>query len=94
MCTCVLVNLLAQMSFKKRLFQPSKHELNQILFCDDSNTEDALELDNADIEFLENDVENMQANDSVERMEVVIESASGPQQSTTNSSSAINFSFS
>ena len=41
-----------KMSTKQRLFQLNNTEFNQILFCDDSNTEDVLQLDNKDIRFL------------------------------------------
>ena len=61
------------MSTKKRLFQLNNTEVNQILFCDDSDTEDVLQLDNEDIRFLESDMATVQKPDSPDQVEVVIE---------------------
>ena len=70
------------MSSKSRLFQLNKDEVNQILFCDESDTEETSELDNEDIEFLEKDMEIILHNDSSDQLEVVIEPASTTQESS------------
>ena len=72
------------MSTKRRLFQLNNTEVNQILFCDDSDTEDVLQLDNEDIRFLESDMATVQEPDSPDQVEVVIEAvAAGSVQETT-----------
>ena len=72
------------MSTKRRLFQLNNTEVNQILFCDDSDTEDVLQLDNKDIRFLESDMATVQEPDSPDQVEVVIEAvAAGSVQETT-----------
>ena len=74
------------MSTKRRLFQLNNTEVNQILFCDDSDTEDVLKLNNEDIWFLKSDVATVQEPDSPDQMEVVIEAvtAGSVQETTTD----------
>ena len=48
-------------------------EINRILFCDESDTEDALILDDDDIYFLEDDVTQMEANSNTGDINVVID---------------------
>ena len=59
-----------------RYFHVQEDQVQHLLFCDNSNTEDALPLDEEDLEFLENDVDAIeQAADGVietEAIEVVI----------------------
>ena len=38
---------------RKRVFQINDSNIQQVLFCDNSDTEDALRLDDADVGFLE-----------------------------------------
>ena len=47
------------MSRSQKLFELSDAEINRILFCDDSDTEDALVIDDEDIDFIEDDVAEM-----------------------------------
>ena len=62
------------MSSKERIFHLSAEEVSQILICDDSDTEDALPLDQEDVEFLEEDLEqHLQSSASEEVIEVAIE---------------------
>ena len=49
-------------------------EINRILFCNDSDTEDALVLDDEDINFIEDDVAKMEANLNTEDISVIIDS--------------------
>ena len=51
----------------------SDAEINRILFCDDSDTEDALVLDDEDIDFIEDDVAEMKANSNTEDISVIID---------------------
>ena len=73
-----------------RIFQIHDGNVDQILFCDESDTEDALVLDEEDIGFLQEDVEHLEAkNNPNETMEVVIESSEAQisaQTSNDNSS--------
>ena len=41
---------------KTRLFEPNEESVNQLLFRDNSDTEDALPLDDENIGFLEDDL--------------------------------------
>ena len=50
---------------KQKLFQLQDTEIQQILFCDNSETEDGLELDNEDLQFLEQDVEQIEQNPDI-----------------------------
>ena len=44
----------------KIVFQLNDNEIHQILFCDNSDTEDALIADDKDIGFLESDIEQLE----------------------------------
>ena len=84
-----------------RYFHVQEDQVQHLLFCDNSDTEDALPLDEEDLEFLENDVDAIeQAADGVtetEAIEVVIDppsASSDPLQSQnfaecSNSSSSV-----
>ena len=61
------------MSRSRKLFELSDAEINCILFCNDSDTEDALVLDDEDIDFIENDVAEMKANSNTEDISVIID---------------------
>ena len=63
-------------------------KFKNLLFCDNSDTEDTLQLDKEDLGFLENDVDHIAHNvhaADLEPLEVVIEP---PIQNSTSSSSA------
>ena len=47
-------------SAKNRVFQLNDYEIQQLLFCDNSDTEDALIADDEDIGFLESDIEQLE----------------------------------
>ena len=68
---------------KQKLFQLQDTEIQQILFCDNSDTEDGLELDNEDLQFLEQDVEQIEQNPDIGQSnpEVIIEPALDPSVS-------------
>ena len=57
---------------QKRFFQLSDEKVSQILFCDESDTEDALILDQEDLSFLKNDIEVLEES-PLEQIEVTIE---------------------
>ena len=60
----------------KRLFLLNQGEIQQSLFCDNSDDEEALELNDEDVQFLENDLEDIEQNtNAMEPAEVVIEPA-------------------
>ena len=67
---------------KDKVFHLNAAEVNQILFCDESDTEDALPLDDEDINFLESDMDLLSINrpNTGGQMEVVIESSSMTQR--------------
>lgn len=62
-----------------RLFEVNENSVNQLLFCNDSDTEDALALDDEDIGFLEDDIAqmNLNANTDDDPVEVYIEPPQG-----------------
>ena len=62
------------MSRSRKLFELSDAEINRILFCDDSDTEDALVLDDKDIDFIEDDVAEIEGNSNTEDISVIIDS--------------------
>jgi len=45
-----------------RLFQLNEEEINQILFCDNSDLEEGLALDDEDVTYLATDIEYMKKN--------------------------------
>ena len=57
---------------QKRFFQLSDEKVSQILFCDESDTEDALILDQKDLSFLKNDIEMLEES-PLDRIKVTIE---------------------
>ena len=61
------------MSRSRKQFQLTDAEINRILFCDESDTEDALVLDDEDIDFLEDDVTQMEESSNTEDIMVVID---------------------
>ena len=61
------------MSRSRKLFELSDTEINRILFCNDSDTEDALVLDDEDIDFIEDDVAEMEENSNSEDISVIID---------------------
>ena len=67
---------------KDKVFHLNAAEVNQILFCDESDTEDALPLDDEDINFLESDMDLLSINrpNAGGQMEVVIEPSSMTQR--------------
>ena len=58
-----------------KLFEVNKKSVNQVLFCNDSDTEDALALDDEDLGFLEDDLDQLDsnANNDDDPVEVYIE---------------------
>ena len=63
--------------------------MDQILFCDKSDIEEALVLDEEDIGFLQQDVEHLEDNNKAnETMEVIIESSQAQASSTHTSKSS------
>ena len=60
------------LSSKERIFHLSA-EVSKILICDDSDTEDALPLDQEDVQFLGDLEQHLQSSASEEVIEVVIE---------------------
>ena len=73
---------------RQKLFQVDGDKIQNLLFCDNSDTEDTLQLDEEDLGFLENDVDHIAHNvhaADLEPLEVVIEP---PIQYSTFSSSA------
>ena len=67
-------------------FQINDENVDQILFCDKSDTEEALVLDEEDIGFLQQDVEHLEDNNKAnETMEVIIESSQAQASSTRES---------
>ena len=64
---------------RKKVFQIQENEIQQLLFCDNSDTEDALMLDEEDIGFLEEDcsVIDCQKNPDQDAVEVTIEPSIG-----------------
>ena len=61
------------MSRSRKQFQLTDAEINRILFCEESDTEDALVLDDEDIDFLEDDVTQMEESSNTEDIMVVID---------------------
>ena len=61
------------MSRSRKLFELSDTKINRILVYDDSDTEDALVLDDEDIDFIEDDVAEMEANSNTEDISVIID---------------------
>ena len=61
------------MSRNRKLFELSDAEINRILFCDDTDRKDALVLDDKDIDFIENNVAEMEANSNTEDISVIID---------------------
>ena len=61
------------MSRSRKLFEFSDAEINRILFCDDSDTENALVLDDENIDFMEDNVAEMEANWNTEHISVIID---------------------
>ena len=57
-------------------------EVNRILFGDDSDNKEQLLLDDADLEFLENDLDYVESNDNVDKIKVVIEPTAGNDMNT------------
>ena len=60
---------------KLRLFEVNGKSVNQVLFCNDCDTEDALALDDEDLVFLEDDLDQLDsnANNDDDAVEVYIE---------------------
>ena len=73
---------------KTKLFQVGGDKIQNLLFCDNGDTEDTLQLDKENLGFLENNVDHIAHNvhaADLEPLEVVIEP---PTQYSTSSSSA------
>ena len=66
-----------------RLFELNEASINQILFCDNSDSEECLTLDDEDINFLGEDLETAKEiiTQNDERIEVCIDSASASNSS-------------
>ena len=76
---------------RKKLFQVDGDKIQYLLFCDNSDTEDALQLDEKDLGFLESDVDHIAHNvhaADLEPLKVVIEPPI--QYSNSSSSTASN----
>ena len=74
---------------RQKLFQVDGDKIQNLLFCDNSDTEDTLQLDEENLGFLENDVDHIAHNvhaADLEPLEVVIEP---PIQYSISSSSAV-----
>ena len=56
---------------QKHFFQLTDEKVTQILFCDESDTEDALIVDQEDLSFLKNDIEMLE--NPPDQIEVTIE---------------------
>ena len=72
---------------KTKLFQVGGDKIQNLLFCDNGDTEDTLQLDKENLGFLENNVDHIAHNvhaADLEPLEVVIET---PTQYSTSSSS-------
>ena len=65
-----------------KVFEVTDKEVNRILFGDDSDDEEQLLLDDEDLEFLENDLDYVESNDNVDKIEVVIEPPAGDDMNT------------
>ena len=65
-----------------KVFEVTDKEVNRILFGDDSDDEEQLLLDEKDLEFLENDLDCVESNDNVDKIEVVIEPPAGNDMNT------------
>ena len=63
------------MANQQRVFHLNSEKINQILFCDNSDTEDSLALDNEDVEFLEQDMLHLENSALQEVLEVAIDPA-------------------
>ena len=87
MLHCLLPFLQINMSSKNntRLCELNEESVNQLLFRDNSDTEDALPLDDEDIGFLEDDLNQMDlnSNNDDDRVEVYIEPQKDEQESTS-----------
>ena len=76
---------------RQKLFQLHENEIHQILFCENSDAEDALELDKEDLSFLEINVKhvekNLNSDINCDSMEVVIEPPLENSTSVANNTS-------
>ena len=62
------------MSYKaNKVFEVTDKEVIRILFDDNNNDEEQLLLEDEDLEFLENDLNYVESNDNLDKIEVVIE---------------------
>ena len=69
------------MLIRKKLFHLTESEVNQVLFCDNSDDEEGLTLDDEDLGFLEKDLEFIEKNGE---MDYVVEVNIEPPQSGTS----------
>ena len=65
-----------------KVFEVTDKEVNRISFGDDSNDKEQLLIDDEDLEFLENDLDYVESNDNVDKIEVVIEPPAGNNMNT------------
>ena len=80
------------MTNQQRVFHLNSEKINQIFFCDNSDTEDSLALDNEDVEFLEQDMlhlENSALQEVAIDPAVALQSPSHKDSLTTNQISSI-----
>ena len=63
------------MTNQQRVFHLNSEKINQILFCDNSDTEDFLALDNEGVKFLEQDILHLENSALQEALEVTIDPA-------------------
>ena len=56
------------MPIRKKLFHLTESEINQVLFCDNSNEEEGLTLNHEDLGFLEKDLKFTEKNGEVDDM--------------------------
>ena len=92
--TALLYILKFYMSSKSRqkLFQIDEEKIQYLLFCDNSDTEDAIELDEEDIGFLKKDLDHIAENVKVanfEPVEVVIDPPIQSSNANTSTASSL-----
>ena len=69
------------MPIRKKLFHLTESEVNQVLFCDNSDDQEGLTLDDEDLGLLEKDLEFIEKNGE---MDYVVEINIEPPQSGTS----------
>ena len=68
---------------RTRLFHLHENQIDEILFCDNSDTEECFQLDDEDFGFLEDDLEKLESKtENADPFEVIIESSENAQVKT------------